>query len=431
MRAIALIDCNNFFVSCERVFNPKLEGRPIVVLSNNDGCVIARSNEAKALGVKMCAPWFQMQYLARKHHILALSSNYALYADMSNRVMSMLANFSPRQQVYSVDECFLELTGLPYELTDYGRQIRQRIKQWTGLPVCVGIGQTKTLAKLASHIAKKNAAFGQVCDLNAMTAEVRDAWFGRIDAGEIWGVGPRIAPRLSALGIRTVLDLKRAGPATIRNRFSVVLEKTLRELNGIACLELEEMAKPKQQIISSRSFGQYVTDIDSLQQAIAMHMTIAAERLRRQGSVAGSVHVYIHTSPHNPDEAQHSPSITIPLTGATDDTMRLVKAAALGLERIYRNGYCYRKAGVMLSEIVPASARPADMFARQSDGNGAGLMTMLDEINRKMGKNTLRLASEGITQAWKTKSDRKSPCYTTKWDELAIANSFCGYLDEP
>lgn len=245
-RSIALIDFNNFYVSCERVFNPSLEGKPMVVLSNNDGCAIARSNEAKALGVKMGEPWFKLKDLAKRHGIIAYSSNYALYADMSNRVMEILRGFSPQQEVYSIDECFLDLTGFERrDLTDYGLEIRSRIKQWVGLPVCVGIGASKTLAKLANHIAKKNPEFNGVCDSNAMTEQEWDAWLARVEVGEVWGIGRKLAPQVNAMGIHTVLDLKRADTATIRSRFSVVLEKTIRELNGTVCIDLEEAPTSK------------------------------------------------------------------------------------------------------------------------------------------------------------------------------------------
>ena len=303
MRAIALIDCNNFYVSCERVFNPALNGKPVVVLSNNDGCAVARSNEVKALGVKMGQPWFQLKDLARQHGIIAYSSNYALYANMSNRVMAILRQFSPEQEVYSIDECFLDLTGFQTRnLTEYGRQIRQRIRQWTGLPVCVGIGSTKTLAKLANHIAKKNPQFNGVCDLNAMTPAQRDAWLSSIGVGEVWGIGPRLAPQLNAMGIRSVRDLKLSDAGSMRSRFSVVMEKTIRELNGTVCIALEEVVPAKQQIMSSRSFGFPVSDLESLQQSVTLYISRAAEKLRRQGSFAGSVHVYIRTSPHDPGQ---------------------------------------------------------------------------------------------------------------------------------
>lgn len=295
-RAIALIDVNNFYVSYERVFNPKLEDRPVVVLSNNDGCAVARSNEFKALGVKMGQPWFQLKDLARKHEIIAYSSNYALYADMSNRVMSILAMFSPNQEIYSIDEYFLDLTGLKRQTPmDYGQQIRQRIRQWTELPVCVGIGSTKTLAKLANHIAKKHTEFNGVCDLNSLSPQQQENRLSKIAVDEIWGIGRRLAPRLHEIGIKTVLDLKTASPSQLRTRFSVVMGKIIREINGTACIELEEINPPKKQIASSCSFGIPVSDLASLEESISLYISRAAEKLRRQQSFTGTVHVSIRT----------------------------------------------------------------------------------------------------------------------------------------
>lgn len=422
-RSIALVDVNNFYVSCERVFNPELEGKPVVVLSNNDGCAIARSNEVKALGVKMGDPWFKLKDLARQHGIIAYSSNYALYADMSNRVMEILRQYSPQQEVYSIDESFLDLTGLQYRnLADYGLQIRRRIKQWVGLPVCVGIGATKTLAKLANHIAKKNSQFNGVCDSNAMPDDEWDNWLSRIEVGEVWGIGRRLAPQLNDMGIHSALDLKQSDPATLRNQFSVMLEKTIRELNGIMCIELEEMAPPKKQIVSSRSFGIYVSDLESLQESVTLYMSRAAEKLRRQQSYAGSLHVFIRTSPHNPKEPYYANSLTIPLPSPTDDTMKLVRAALWGLRRIYKPGYRYQKAGVMLSELVPAEGCQGDLFsATRPDSKSVKLMEALDRINRSMGRQTVKLGSEGFRQPWKMKQGNKSPCYTTRWGEMPIA----------
>ena len=423
-RAIALIDVNNFYVSCERVFNPKLEGKPVIVLSNNDGCAIARSNEGKALGVKMGAPWFQLQALAREQGILAYSSNYTLYADMSNRVMQILSQFSPQQEVYSIDECFLDLSGFrTRNLSQYGQDIKRRIRQWTGLPVCVGIGATKTLAKLANHIAKKNPEFNGVCDLNAMSAEQRDAWFARLPVAEIWGVGPRLAPKLNALGILRVLDLKRADPASLRARFSVMMEKTLRELNGTVCIELEEMAPDKKQIISSRSFGIPVADLDSLKESVTLYASRAAEKLRRQDSCAGAIHVFIRTSPHHPKQPYYGNTFTVALPSPTDDTLKLVRTALWALKRIYQPGYRYQKAGVMLCNLVPRGGCQTDLFARQdaTPGQPDKLMTMLDAVNRKMGRQSLVLAAQGFRQPWKMKQGNRTPRYTTCWEEMAVA----------
>ncbi len=420
MRAIALVDCNNFYVSCERVFDPGLIGKPVVVLSNNDGCVVARSNEVKALGVRMGQPWFQLQQLAREQGIVAFSSNYALYADMSNRVMAILAGFGPRQEIYSIDECFLDLGGLEHRhLGRYCQKIRLTVRQWTGLPVCVGIGATKTLAKLANHIAKKHPSFEGVCDLNTLPAGQADSLFAAMPVSEVWGVGPRLTPRLQALGIRTVLDLQRADPERVRGRFGVVLEKTVRELNGTVCLDLQSVVAPRQQIMSSRSFGIPVSDLDSLRESVTLYVSRAAEKLRRQGSYAGAVQVYIRTSPFNEREPFYGNSLIVPLPVHSDDTRLLVRAALWGLKRIYKPGYRYQKAGVMLCDLVSAKGLQGDLFgAAPADGKSARLMAVLDQVNRVMGKESLKLASEGFRRPWRMKQGNRSPSYTTRWDGL-------------
>jgi len=418
---IALIDVNNFYVSCERVFNPKLIGKPVVVLSNNDGCAVARSNEVKALGVPMGAPWFKMKDLASQYGIVALSSNYALYADMSNRVMSILREYSPNQEVYSIDESFLDLTGFQSRnLIRYGQHMRQRILRWTGLPVCVGIGATKTLAKLANHCAKKRAVFNGVCNLNTMTQLELDDLLSQIEVGEVWGIGRKLAPKLQVLGVNTVLDLKQADPERLRQQFSVVLEKTILELNGTVCIELEDITPPKQQIMSSRSFGQPVRDYNSLAESITLYMSTAAMKLRKQLSFAGAVHLYIRTSPFKPDNPQYCNGMTIPLPSPTDDTRQLVNVALWGLKQIYKPNYDYAKAGVMLSELVTAQGVQTDLFSVQASPKSSALMTAMDNINRKMGKASIKLASEGFARPWKMKQGNKSPSYTTKWDNLPI-----------
>lgn len=422
-RAIALVDVNNFYVSCERVFNPRLAGRPVVVLSNNDGCVVARSNEAKALAVRMGQPWFQVRDLARQHGIVAQSSNYALYADMSNRVMSILAGFGRDQEIYSIDECFLDLSGMrSTELECHARHIRQTIRQWTGLPTCVGIGPTKTLAKLANHIAKKNPEWRGVCSLDAMAAAEREERCGRLAVGAVWGIGPRMAARLGALGIATVRGLQQADPALLRERFSVTLEKTVRELNGIHCLELEDTSEPRRQIVSSRSFGYYVSDLGQLREAVTQYTARAAEKLRRQGSVAGLLSVSIRSSPHNPQETYHAPSLTVALPQPTDDTLRLVKTALYGLECIYRPGVSYQKAGIALADIAPKTLQQGDLFSSDTSRRES-LMSAIDKINARMGNATLRSAGEGIEKLWKMRSGNKSPAYTTRWSEIIGVNA--------
>jgi DNA polymerase V len=416
----ALIDGNNFYVSCERVFDPKLEGRPVVVLSNNDGCVVARSQEAKVLGVKMGVPWFQLKDLARQHGIVAKSSNYSLYGDMSARMMAVLGRFSPDQEIYSIDECFLGMDGFQhYDLTACGQQIRARVRQWLGLPVCVGFGATKTLAKLANHAAKKRPEFGGVCDLAALSPAAQDALFASIDVGEVWGVGYRGTPRLKALGVDNVKALRDADPKWLRREFSVVLERTVAELNGTPCIGLEEEAPNKQQIMSSRAFGAYVYDLAGLEEAVATYVGRAAEKLRRQGSVAGAVQVYVRTNPFKADHPQYQRGLTVPLSEPADDTRLLARAALAGLRRLFKPGYAYQKAGVMLLDLSDAQHTQAALF--ETDRGNPALMRVMDRVNACWGRGTLRLAAEGVPASnrdWRMRRGMMSPCYTTRWAEL-------------
>jgi len=417
---IALVDCNNFYVSCERVFNPKLEGRPVVVLSNNDGCAVARSYEVKALGVKMGTPWFQMKDLAQEHGIIAFSSNYALYADMSNRVMAILGEYSPDQEIYSIDECFLGLDGFSHlDLVEYGKQIRRQVKQWVGIPVCVGIAETKTLAKLANHCAKKGlAGEAGVCDFSRLTGPELSRLFAGIEVGEVWGVGRQQTRKLGELGITTVEDLRTADARTLRDRFSVVVERTMAELNGVPCIELEHDAPNKQQIQSSRSFGSYVHDLPQLKEAVASYIAIAAEKLRGQGSLAGMVQVYIRTNPHK-DAPQYQRGLMIPLPEATDDTLRLTRAALWGLKRIYRPGFAYQKAGVALLDLTDKANTQMSLFSSAKDNTR--LMQVMDRINATWGRGTLCSAAEGVDKRWRMKRERMSPGYTTDWAQLPVA----------
>ena len=421
MPVFALVDCNNFYASCEKLFDPTLVGKPIVVLSNNDGCVVARSAEVKALGIPMGVPWFQLKDAAKKHGILAFSSNYALYADMSNRVVEVLSGFSPDIEVYSIDESFLELAGFErHGYAAYGRTILERVRDWLGLAVCVGIGPTKTLAKLANHCAKKKLAGNDgVCDFTLMSTEELTTLFGRVEVGEVWGVGRRIDERLRAMGICTVRELRDADTATIRSMFSVVLERTVRELRGISCLEMQEIVPDKQQIMSSRSFGQPVHDLQELQEAISSYIAKAAEKLRAQGSVAGAVQVQIRTSPFKPDAPHYQRAVTIPLAAPSDDTLVLTNWALRILKKIYRPGYAYQKAGVVLQELSPKMARQISLFQdTERDARSERLMSVLDGVNQKWGRGTVRLLSEGIDKNWGMRQDSLSPAYTTSWDEL-------------
>ncbi len=424
MRAIALVDCNNFYVSCERLFQPKLEGKPVVVLSNNDGCVVSRSQEVKDLGIKMAVPWFQMKDLAKRHGIIALSSNYTLYADISNRVMRLLSQCSPDQEIYSIDESFLDLTGMDgmNSLTEYAQSIRSTIKQCVGIPVCVGIAPSKTLAKLANHVAKKQKQYHSVCDFNAMTARVLDNLLAKIEVSEVWGVGRRSTSRLQGMSIGSVLDLKRSSAKRVRAEFGVVMERIVAELNGVACLELDDVTPPRQQIICSRSFGISVSLLVDLEQAVIAYTTRAAEKLRSQHSLAGGIQVYIRTNPHKDKAPQYQPAMLIPLFEPTDDTRLLCHAALSGLQQIYRSGYMYQKAGVMLTEIIAAAARPRTLFEDvAAQQKSAALMTTLDQINRRMGSGTLQLLGEGVRKSWSMRRGNMSQRYTTEWDELAAA----------
>ncbi|NMM38599.1 MAG: Y-family DNA polymerase [Glaciimonas sp.] len=418
----ALVDVNNFYVSCERVFNPRLEHRPVVVLSNNDGCAVARSAEVKALGVTMGMPWFQMQDLARKHGIIALSSNYTLYGDMSNRAMTILRDYSPHIEVYSIDESFLDLNGLAGHwdsMTAMGQSIRHRLRQWTGLPVCVGIAPSKTLAKLANHVAKKRTEFDSVCDFAAMTESELDTLFATIDVGEVWGVGGRISARLRAMGVKTVKALRDASPAWLRAHFGVVMERTGNELRGISCMKMEEVSSPKKQIMSSRSFGTMVTTLDELAEAVATYVARASEKLRQQGSVCGAIHVFIRTNPFRERDLQYSNGIVIPLPNPSNDSTMLTKAALFGLGQIFREGYLYKKAGVMLMALTDAKKRQGTLF---DDGAGdvraANLMGVVDALNRQYGRDAVQLGAAGIQGSWATCADNRTPKYTTSWDEV-------------
>lgn len=424
----ALVDVNNFYVSCERVFQPKLEQVPMVVLSNNDGCAVARSAEVKALGVKMGTPWFQIQDLAKQHGITAYSSNYTLYGDMSNRVVQVLRGFTPNLEIYSIDESFLQIETVlkQYRDTvDFGQQVKQAVKETTGLPVCVGIGASKTLAKFANHLAKKHPQFSGVCDVNAMSREVLYQWMSETEVGEVWGIGRQIAKKLKTQKIQSVFDLLQTSPQAMRQQFGVVMERLCYELRGISCLKLEEVTPAKQQIIASRSFGKLVTSQAELAQSVATHAARAAEKLRSQDGVTGALTVFIQTNPFKQNEPQHHQSITIPLAEATDNTLTLTNAALAGLQRIYQPHFRYKKAGVILNLISDKPTMQQSLFEDvQSKGKSASLMKAVDAINTRFGNAVIRSAAAGThhtKQAWQMRSNNRSPNYTTQWDELPIA----------
>lgn len=420
-RAIALVDCNNFYVSCERLFRPELEGKPVAVLSNNDGCVVSRSQEVKAIGIPMAAPWFKVKNLAKRHDVTALSSNYTLYADISNRVMQLLSQFSPNQQVYSIDECFLELTGMG-EPTAHAQRMRGAIRQCVGIPVCVGIAQSKTLAKLANHVAKTQEL--GVCNFNELPEKVLDRMFEKLDAGAVWGVGRNSAIRLREMGIASVQDLRCADPCRIRAAFGVTMERTVAELNGICCHDVAQDAQLNKQIICSRSFGMPVTQLADLEQAAIAYTSRAAEKLRKSGGLSSLLQIYLRTNPHQKGAPQYHPALTLPLAEPTCDTRALCRAALAGIRSIYREGYSYQKTGVALCGISAAQQRPRTLFDDEAAAaKSSALMATLDAINRRMGSGTLRLLGEGYDKQWAMKRGNMSRRYTTELAEIAIAKA--------
>lgn len=418
----ALVDCNNFYASCERVFSPMLEGKPIVVLSNNDGCVVARSNEAKALGIAMGVPEFQIRPVLRAHRVQVFSSNYRLYGDLSQRVMETLEQFSPNIEIYSIDEAFLSLMGFERrDLTEYGRQIRRTVKQWTGIPVSVGIAETKTLAKIANRVAKRTPDVGGVYDLRACPD--REVLLGRIAVEDVWGIGPNYAHLLKQHGIATALQLRQADVQWIRTHMGVVGMRLVAELRGRSCLDLEACPAPKQGITCSRAFGRSVSTLAEMEEAVSSYVSRAAEKLRGEGLAATVLTVFLMTNEFT-DEPQYRNSVTCSLSVGTDTTSELIRAALRGLRTIYRDGYRYKKAGVMFTALVPASQVQPDLFDHQDRPRSKRLMAALDAVNDRWGAGTLEYAASGLTKAWKTQFHRRSPAYTTDWNALPVAHAW-------
>lgn len=424
---LALLDANNFYVSCERLFNPKLENRPVVVLSNNDGCVVARSQEAKDLGIKMGTPYFQVRDLERSQGLVALSSNYALYADLSDRMMSIVGTYTPAIEVYSIDESFLDLTGFNLDLTAYASKLRAQVLQWLGLPTCVGIGQTKTLAKLANHIAKKNIGrqWAGVCDLTAIPRPQLHALLRMVEVGDVWGVGRKLAPRLQAAGIQSAFDLQQAYAPGIRAQFSVVLERTVHELNGVCCNDLELAPAPQKQIVCSRSFGQPVLDIAGLTEALTEFASRAGERLRRQQLTAGGLGIFVTTSPFRKNDRQYSNSISMPFPTPTADTRALAAAAIELLRRVFKPGFKYSKAGVLLFDLGAIQVEQLGLdFSKNRSERATKAMAALDALNARFGRGTVSLGATmkpPDAPAWRMQQNRKSPNFTTDWSEVPIA----------
>ncbi|GAB3483455.1 translesion error-prone DNA polymerase V subunit UmuC [Marinomonas epiphytica] len=413
----ALVDCNNFYASCEKLFRPDLKHKPVVVLSNNDGCVIARSQEVKALGLKMGAPLFSIREQIRRHHITCFSSNYALYADMSNRVMNLLEQEAPNVEIYSIDEAFLELTGVE-SLKDYesfARNMKQKIDSWTGITVGVGIAPTKTLAKLANHAAKTYPATKGVVDLLATHRQRK--LMSLVDVKEVWGVGRRLSEKLRTMGIHTALDLADSDPRELKRQFSIVLERTIHELNGTSCLELENIPTTKKQIICSRSFGHRITLKSELGEAIAEYVSRAAEKLREEKQLAKVIQVFIRTGGFNPNEPAYNKALSIELTYPTNDTRTLLAAANSLFEKIFQPGFRYAKAGVMLSDFYASNRLQEDLFHNTPPSGASKLMQVIDTINQS-GLGNVFFAAQGVTPQWSMKREYLSPAYTTKWKDI-------------
>lgn len=416
---LALLDCNNFYVSCERAFNPALENRPVLVLSNNDGCCVARSNEVKALGIKMGAPYFQIEPLVHKHHIQVFSSNYSLYGSVSQRVMTLLGELAPSCEVYSIDEAFLDLKLADGCSLKLAQHISKTVLKWTRIPVCLGLGPSKTLAKVANRVAKKYPEYGGVYDISSVDPE---PILAKLDVQDVWGVGYRYARALREQGITTGWDLRNAPQGWVKQRFGVTLLRTVLELQGVSCLPLDLCPAPKKGITCSRSFGRPVVKLSELQEAVATYTTRAAEKLRREGVIAPVLTVFITTSRFR-DGPSYSNSATLTLPVATDDTAELIHYALRGVESIYRPGYLYIKAGVMLVNLVPATLVQPNFFDTRDRERYRLLMKTMDGINARFGSGSIQFAAAGLVKPWAMRSARRSLRFTTRWSEIPVVKA--------
>ena len=453
MKIYALVDGNHFYAACEMAFNPALKNRPVVVLSNNDGCIVAANDLAKQLDEylqqpftkggyhaarkdsMMFQPYFKVATLLKKHNTAVFSSNYELYADMSQRMHQISSKFAIRQEIYSIDESFLDFSDLINDnLTEYALTLKKTIQQWIGIPVAVGIGASKTQAKLANHLAKKNPSFKGVLDLTCLSTSTQDALFKTVKVGNVWGIGKKISHKLESRNILTAYDLRYSNAKTIRNQFSVNVERTLLELNGQACLSFYEKSLidsssnhqllEKKQIISSRSFGQLIEHFEDMCQAVASYTAIAAEKLRKQNSTCKQVTVSIHTPIYRDNILQYHNQISLVLVYQSDSTILLSKMALRALKKIWRPGFQYLKASVSLSKIVHKGAVQTDIFAPNPqyscNPKSDALMLVMDTMNKKMGKGSIQLANSGLQQTWKMNRNLMSPRCTTRWDELMV-----------
>lgn len=420
-----LIDVNNMYVSCERVFAPSLNDKPVIVLSNNDGCAVARSNESKALNIKMGVPLFQIKDIVQQHNVIVLSSNYAMYAEMSRRFHTILASYVTAEEVepYSIDECFVDFTAYEknFDLEKVGQQMRQQIWKWLGLPVCVGIGRSKTEAKIANHIAKKNPGFNSVCDLVNMDPCNKEYYFSLIDVSEVWGVGRKHSKKLQSMGINTVLDLACAEPRELQKKFSIVMARTIYELQGISCIEIEHTPPSKKQIVASRSFGSRVTELTDLKEAISMYAQDACKRLRDEGLLCGCMIAFVQSNPFDPNVPFYNKSITGSFSEPTDCAIDFVKAATRMLNDIYKEGIKYKKCGVVLTCLEPKSGHTYDLLTDfEMIEKKEQLMRALDNVHTKFGKKKIGVGPCFVpNRNWSMSRDKLSR-NPFRWDELPL-----------
>ena len=419
-QSIALIDCNNFYASCERIFNPKLIGKPIVVLSNNDGCIIARSKEAKKLGIKMGEPYFKAKNIIEKNKVEVFSSNYSLYGDISQRVMETLSSFSSEVEIYSIDEAFLGLNGFEnYELKTYCNHIRQTINKWVGIPVSIGVGPTKTLSKIANNLAKKNSNYKGVCILEN-EIEIKKA-LQQTSIEDVWGIGRRLSIFLKKYNINTAHHFSEMDRGWVRKNMGVVGEKTYLELNGVSCLDLDLVPSDKQSCCVSRSFSQPIEKLFDLEESISTYGSRVSEKIREEGLVAESMSIFVLTNHFNRREKQYSNSIKLHLPFPTNNSIKIVKRSLEGIRKIYRPGYKYKKAGIILYGLSRQNVTKGLLdYDREVSDN---IMQTIDKINNRYGVETIKIASEGIKKVWRMKRENVSPCYTTRFDELVEVKS--------
>lgn len=418
----ALVDCNNFYASCERVFNPSLNGKPVVILSNNDGCIIARSNEAKELGIEMGLPAFKSQELFAKHNVQVFSSNYVLYGDLSQRVMNILCSIAPEVEIYSIDEAFLNFKGVNItEIERIVKHISYTVKKQTGIPISIGVANTKTLAKIANKIAKKQKQHNGVYFIQSEEQRIESLKFTKI--ADVWGIGRQYSKFLNKHNINSAYDFAIANESWIKKNMSIVGVRTKKELEGIACIPMESVRPAKKAICTARSFGTILTEIQPLEEAVSNFAARCAEKLRRQKSCANMIMVFIHTNAFKTEEPQYATNRVVNLPTATNNSMEIIEYAKIALESIFKKGYRFKKAGVIVSGIVPENQVQTSLFDDVNRDKNKDILKVMDKINDKYGRDKVKIAAQGYGRKWKLRQEKLSPCYTTDWNSLITINA--------